>query len=329
MHLHSKFAAISSAALLLAGLAACSTAAPSSGEAADSPLKVVYIPGLTGNPFYSTVACGAQTAAEELGVDFSVQGAATFDVTKQTEVVNAVVASQPDAIMISITDPKAMIAPLAQAKAAGIEIIAIDGDLEDESIMTTNIQADGVAGGELAGEALAELVGFKGSVLSIDIATGSLVSQARIDGFAKAIAKYPEMTNLGTQYSNNDVAKAASIAAAVSTTNADLVGIFSAQTNNTEGAITGIRQAEKTGVVRIVGYDTSEPIIAALADGTLDGTVVQNPRGEGALGVESAVDAIGGETVPRQQAADQVFATPENFETPDVQQYIYDVNCTG
>ena len=255
-----------------------SAAAGSSASTTNSKLgKIVYIPGLTGNPFYSTVSCGASTEAKKDGVDFATQGASTFDVAKQTQILNAVVASKPGAIMISITDPNALIAPLKAAKAAGIKVIGIDGDLADTSVMTTNIQSDGEQGGKLAGEALGKLVGGKGSVLIIDNATGSIVSKARTDGFKAGIAEFPNMKVIGIQYSGNDVSKAASITSTAATTNSDLVGIFTAETNNTEGALTGLREASKTGKIQVVGYDTSDPIVAALKNKTLAGTVVQNP----------------------------------------------------
>jgi ribose transport system substrate-binding protein len=317
------------AALAVAGLlAGCSTAAPAASSGG-KPGKIVYIPGLTGNPFYNTVACGAKTQAAKLGVDFAYQGASTFDVAEQTKILNAVVATQPGAIMISITDPTALVGPLTLAKRQGIQIVGIDGDVADPSVMVTNIQADGEKGGELAGDALAKAVGEKGSVLVIDNATGSVVSKARTDGFAKAIAKYPNMKNIGIQYSGNDVSKAASITSAAATNNPDLVGVFGAETNNTQGALTGVREAGKTGTVKVVGFDTSEPIVAALKDGTLTGTVVQYPRGEGAQGVQSAVDAMAGKPVERNQSADSIFVTPETVNTDQAKQYIYDVNCQG
>ena len=320
-------------------LAACSsssntstgtTSSGSTASATNSKLgKVVYIPGLTGNPFYSTVSCGASTEAAKDGVAFATQGASTFDVAKQTQILNAVVASKPGAIMISITDPNALIAPLKAAKAAGIKVIGIDGDLTDTSVMTTNIQSDGEQGGKLAGEALGKLVGGKGSVQIIDNATGSIVSKARTDGFKAGIAEFPNMKVIGIQYSGNDVSKAASIASTSATTNSDLVGIFAAETNNTEGALTGLREAGKTGKIQVVGYDTSDPIVAALKNKTLAGTVVQNPRGEGAAGIDSAVAAMEGKTVERNQAADAIFVTPDTVDTDKAKSYIYDVNCKG
>ena len=317
------------AALAVAGLlAGCSTAAPAAGTDG-KPGKVVYIPGLTGNPFYNTVACGAKTEAAKLGVDFAYQGASTFDVAEQTKILNAVTATQPGAIMISITDPTALVGPLKVAQRQGIKIIGIDGDIADTSVMTTNIQADGEKGGELAGDALAKAVGEKGSVLIIDNATGSVVSKARTDGFSKAIAKYPNIKNLGIQYSANDVSKAASITSAAATNNPDLVGVFGAETNNTQGALTGVRESGKSGAVKVVGFDTSDPIVAALKDGTLTGTVVQYPRGEGSQGVQSAVDAMAGKTVERNQTADAIFVTPATVGSDQAKQYIYDVNCQG
>ncbi len=322
-------AAAATALVLAAGCSSSKTSSSSASGGSGKAGKIVYIPGLTGNPFYNTVSCGASTEAKKLGVDYSYQGSSTFDVAEQTKIVNAVVATKPGAIMISITDPTAMIAPLTAAKRAGIKIIAIDGDLNDKSVMTTNIQADGEKGGELAGDALAKAVGEKGSVLAIDNATGSVVSKARTDGFQKAIAKYPNMKFIGIQYSNNDVSKAASIVSTTAATNSDLVGIFGAETNNTQGALTGVRESGKSGTVKVVGFDTSDPIVAALKDGTLTGTVVQYPRGEGMTGVQSAVDAMTGKSVPRDQSADSLFVTPDTVNSAQAQQYIYDVNCKG
>ena len=77
--------------------------------------------------------------------------------------------------------------------------------------------------------------------------------------------------------------------------NDNLVGVYTMNTNNTEGAITGLREADKTvDDVKIVGYDTSEPILQALEDGQITGLVVQYPYGAGRLGVDSAVALANG-----------------------------------
>ncbi|MEO6715223.1 MAG: ABC transporter substrate-binding protein [Mycobacteriales bacterium] len=317
---------------------AASSAAPASAAASSAPaaagaakgMKIVYVPGLTGNPFYNTVACGAQAKAKELGAEFKYQGAAEFDVAKQSAIVSALVGEKPSAIMISITDPKAMIGPLKEAKDAGINIIAIDGDLSDESIMSTNIQSDNLVGGALAAKSLVEAVGedLGGEVVGISNNPGSTIGEQREKGFKDELAKHPKFKYLGTQFSKNQQAEAAKIVSVTASSNKKLVGVYTMATNNTEGAVTGLREAGKKPTdVKIVGYDISAPIQQALKDGTITGTVVQFPYGAGQKGVEAAVALANGQTVPRNQATDFVFATPTNLDTPDVQKFIYKLDC--
>ena len=324
MH-RSRLAAVLATSSVLV-LAACG-GGNSGGGGGDEQLSVVYVPGLTGNPFYSTVGCGGRDRAEELGVAFDVQGSSEFDVAAQTAVVNAVIADAPDALMISVTDSTAMAVPLTEAKDAGIDIITIDGDLEDKSIASSNIQSDNEEGGRIAAEQLAALIGEQGEVLAINQTPGNPIGEARERGFREALAEYPGITYLGEQYDENATARAASIASGAASSNPELAGIYSMATNSTEGAITGVREAGRTGDVKVVGYDTSEPIIQALEDGAVDGVVVQYPYREGALGVEAAVALSEGKEVERNQTVPFVFATPENVASDDVQEYLYRTDC--
>jgi len=316
--------------LLAASLAAVgliSTAA-AGAKTGGSAYRVVYIPGLTGNPFYSTVACGAESVAKSLNVDFSVQGAPTFAVTAQTPIVQAVTASHPNAIMISNDDPKAMIPSLLAAQNAGIKIVNIDGDLADMSIGVTNIQSDNTLGGQLAGAAMGKLIHGKGTVVIIDNSPGYPISEERRDGFLDAMKKFPGITVLPVQYSNNSPATAASIVTSTASAHSDFAGVYTVETNNTEGAITGVRDAHLVGKVKIVGYDTSDPIVAGIESGIVSADIVQYPYGEGRLGLESAVKAIQGKAVPREQSQPFVVATPSNIHTATVQRFIYKTSCS-
>ena len=320
-------AVIAGAAIIVAGCGGDDEGSASSGGGQGEKKSIVYVPGLTGNPFYSTVACGAKSVAAKHNVDLSVQGAPEWNVAKQTAIVNALITKKPDAIMISHNDPEAMIVPLKRAEAAGIKIMTIDGDLADTSIAVSNIQSDNLEGGRLAGERMAELIGGKGTVVAIDNDPGFPISEARVQGFKEAIAKHPGIKYLGVKYSHNEVAEAANIVSTTAGSNPDLVGVYAAETNNTEGAITGVREAQKEGKIKIVGYDTSDPIVEALRAGKVHGLIVQYPFGEGQKGVETLVKAIDGDKVQREQKAPFVVATPENVDDPKVQQYIYKLDC--
>ena len=56
--------------------------------------------------------CGIQDEAKKLGVTVNTQGPTKFDPTLQKPIVDSVVASKPDAILIAPTDVNAMQAPL-------------------------------------------------------------------------------------------------------------------------------------------------------------------------------------------------------------------------
>lgn len=306
---------------------ACSVAALSAGAASAADKKVVYIQGLTGNPFYTTVTCGAAEQAKKLSVTFSAQGPAQFDAAMQTRVLNAVIASHPDAIMISVDSEVAMVPPLMQAKAQGIKLVTIDGDAENKDLAVTNIQSDNVKGGMLAAEQMSQLIGGKGEVMALNNAPGADTAGQRLEGFKEGLKKYPGMTFLGVQYSSNQTAKAASLVSSTVAAHPDLAGVFTVTTNNTEGAVTGLREAQRTGKVKVVGFDTSDPIVDDIRKGFIDADVVQFPYGIGAEGLKSAVDALDGKPVQRQITTPFVLATPKNIDSAEVQHYVYKTRC--
>jgi ribose transport system substrate-binding protein len=318
------------AAIAAGGIAASSASASTHARAAGK-YSVVYIPGLTGNPFYSTVACGAAVEAKKLGVSFSMQGAPTFAVNAQTPVVNAVAARHPTAIMISNDDPKAMIPPLLKAQEAGIKIINIDGDLAEKSIGITNIQSNDTLGGQEAGQEMAKLTGGRsGTVLIEDNSPGYLVSEQRRDGLIGYLKKHdPKVKILPITYTNNEVSTAASDVRAAATAHSDLIGVYTVETNNTQGALTGLQAAHLTGKVKLIGFDTSSPIVAGIRSGQVSADIVQYPYGEGMIGLQDAVMAAQGKKVPREQSQPFVVATKANINTPKVQRFIYKTSCSA
>jgi ribose transport system substrate-binding protein len=300
---------------------------PAMAQTAKKPWRITYIQGVTGNPFYISVGCGSAAEAKTLGVDVNVQGPQLYQPQLQTSVLDAVIAAHPDGIMISEDDPVAMTPTLLQAKAAGIKIIMIDGDTLNMSVPISNIQSDDVKGGGLAADALATSIHGKGQVMALMNSPAALVARERLDGFRDEIKKYPGIKYLGVQYSNNDTSRAAQAVSTTAAAHPGLVGVFAITTNNTEGAATGVREAEEVGKIKIVGFDTSDPIVQDVRKGLVAGDVVQAPYQIGEIGVQTMVDALDGKKVPREIRTPFVVATPANIDTPGVKKYIYVTSC--
>jgi len=298
------------------------------GAGPTKPHTITFIQSLTGNPFYDTVACGGADAAKRLGVTFNVQGPAQYQPQMQMRVLDAVIAAHPEGILFAATDPVALTPTLLQAKEQGIKILSIDGDLKDMSVAIANIQSDNVDGGMQAAQHLAELIGDKGEVMAMMNSPSAAVAGQRLEGFTTEIAKHPNIKYIGVQYSNNQTAKAASIVSSTIAAHPELAGVFTITTNNTEGAATGVRESQRVGKVKIVGFDTSDPIVEAIRSGIVSADVVQYPYGVGELGVQMMVDALDGKPIEREVHTPFVIATPANVDTPEVQKFIYKTHCS-
>ena len=168
-------------------------------QAPAKPYKIVYIQGVTGNPFYMSVTCGGAEAAKRLGVTFDAQGPAQYTPALQMRVLNAVIAGQPDGIMFTSDDPVALTATLQEAKDRGIKIISIDGDVKDMSVALSNIQSDNYQGGTQAGRILAELIGDKGKVMAL---MNSPAANVRSSGCSASRTRSPSTRGSATSASS-------------------------------------------------------------------------------------------------------------------------------
>jgi len=295
--------------------------------AAEQPLDVVLIQGVAGDEFYITMDCGAQAAAEELGVNYSVQGPNEFDPTEQIPIVEAVVARQPDAILIAPTERTALIAPLQAAQDAGITVVLVDTIVDDENIGVSRIATDNVEGGRVAGEALVELIGGEGSVFVNTTQPGVSTVEERQQGFEEVIAEEPGIEYLGAEFNNDDATRAAQITSAVLAANPDLAGIFATNLFSAEGAATALRDAEAQEQVQIVGFDASPGQVGQLEEGLVQALVAQNPREIGRLGVETAVASIRGEDFEAQITTPLTVVNQDNLEDPEVRDTLYLGEC--
>jgi len=286
--------------IALAGCAPATTGGDSGGKAGGT-YKITLIKGVNGDPFYVTMACGAQAAADKLGVKLSVTGGDSWSADVQTPVVNSVVAQKPDAVLIAPNDATAMQAPLQQLVSQKIKLVIVDTGVNDESIAASVISSDNLLGGKTAADLLGEQIGGKGSVFVMNVKTGITTTDQRTKGFLDEMAaKYPNVTILDTQYNNDEPAQAASITQAQLAAHPDLAGIFATNVNGAEGTATGLQQAgKKSGDVKVISYDAGPKQVEDLKAGIVQGLVAQDPYTEGMQGVEQAYAALTGGTVKK------------------------------
>lgn len=324
------------AALLLMG-SACSTGTPtttdsaSAGSTPDSSsaadINIAFIQGVIGDNFYISMECGVRDAAEELGVEVSVQGPQKWDPALQQPILTSVSATKPGAILIAPNDVSALQRPLEEA-AKDSKIVLVDTTIEDPSIAVSEIASDNVGGGAAAFAAIQELVPDGGQVLVIDNQPGISTSDARVQGFEEAVAEDSSFEYVGVQYAKNQPAEAANIVTSTLQRYPDLKAIFATNLFSAEGAATGIEQAGATGKVQIIGFDAGPAQVDALKDGTVQAVIAQQPYDIGYQGVQQAVAAINGEPTEAKIQTGFTIVTMENLETEEGQAALYASECS-
>jgi ribose transport system substrate-binding protein len=292
----------------------------------DGDYAITLIQGIAGDEFYITMECGAQEAADELGVTLDVQAGDEFSPTAQIPILEAVIAEGPDAILIAPTDTQALQAPIEAAVDAGITVVLVDTTLEDPSVAVSAIASDNVEGGRQAADALAELIGEEGPVLVVNVQPGISTTDQREQGFAEAIAEYPNITYLGQEYSNNEPEQAAQIVTATLAAEPELAGVFGTNLFSAEGAATGARQAGATDL-QIVSFDAGPAQVEQLEEGLVQALIAQDPADIGRQGIEQAVAALNGEEVTEEITTGFTTITQDNIDDPEVAEALYVPDC--
>jgi len=306
--------------------AAASAAAISSPAFAAEP-KVELVLGIQIG-FHEAIACGARAAAKEYGAAIEVQAAQNYGPADQVPLLNSVMAKSPDFIIMDPTNRTAMVAPIKEAVASGVKVIAVDTTLDDTSMLTARIGTDNVEVGRSVARALAAQLGDKtGKVIMVSSSPGISTVDQRVEGFEEEIKKFPNLTVLPTQNSGNTPAEAQTTFTAVLSANPDLIGVASPSENPTMGVASGIRAAGVKEDVAAVGVDASEAQIEAMKEGLLDALVIQKPFEMGYTAVKYAVAASKGEAVPAETPVGAVIGTRETLDKPEVADFLYKGHC--
>jgi ribose transport system substrate-binding protein len=322
------------AVMLLAFTAACSSSSSSGGTTtggsttSGKTYKLSFIQGVAGDGFYVTMGCGIQAEAKKLGnVTVNIQGPSQFDPTLQNPIIESVTAAKPDAILIAPDDVSASRPPITQAMAAGIKVVLVDTTLSDPSGAVSQISSDNLAGGGDAFAAIKELVPGGGQVLVVTTKPGISTTDQRTAGFAAAAKADPKFSYVGVQYDQDTASLAAQVTLAALQKNPGIVGVFATNLFSAEGAATGIRQAGKSGKVKVVGFDAEPDEITALQQGTVQALIAQSPYVIGTDAVDQAVAALSGKATTPKIGTKFTIITKANLNSASSQAAIYKTSC--
>ncbi len=315
---------------LAIGAAALALAA-GTAAAEDGPIRIEFVAGMVGIPFYTTMECGARDAAAELGVELNWSGAPQWDLALQLPLLQAAVERDPHGVILAPTDPVALITEVQAIMDRGIPVVTVDGSLA-EPVDVQNMRTNNRVAGGLAARAMAEAIGGEGTVLIVALNPAVTGNQDRADGFIEVIeAEFPGIRLLPTEYPGSDQNRAAEIVSAAIQANPDLRGIYTTHSNAAVGTSSAVIGAGKGGEIKIIAYDADPQQVRDLKDGVYDALVVQSPYLEGYDSVTLVTRILRGEVDPATlddvYYPPMVIATRDNIDDPEVAAALYRDSC--
>ena len=275
--------------------------------------------------FWQSMLAGAKKAGDDYGLEVGLFGPTSeTDVNQQVQLVENSISRGVDAIVVAPNSSDALNNVIERARDGGTKVIVADTAVTTESegfIGTDNVKAAEQAGARLC--QLAKDAGNdSGDVMIASSVAGVQVLKDREAGFRTGLKACPNLKVSLVRYNNNDLNTAASQVNDALTANPNLVGIFAANNTSGNGAARAIKDNDAADRIPVVAFDTDPQENAALADGSIDGLVVQNPYFFGYQGVMEAAMATVGNVPPRKLDPGAVLADKENMDTPEVKQLL-------
>lgn len=303
--------------VVLAGITACDEAAeeppPPTAEGPARPVIGLVMKTLT-NPFFAEMERGARRAAEALDVDLVVRTAAQeTSIEQQIAIVDDMVRTDVDAIVIAPGDSGRLIPVLKKAQEHGIVVVNIDNELDPElaaSFGVTAIPFVSVDNAEGARKAAAALVAAAPpgplEALIVEGIRDAANAEARRQGARRAFDEAGRVTVAASETANWKIDEGRAVTEAAFKAHPGIDIVFAANDMMALGAIEYLKAAGRTDVL-VAGYDNLEEARRAIRDGTLVATIDQQAAEQGAAGVELAVKALKGEELPRRTMLDTLI----------------------
>jgi len=280
------------------------------GGDADELVIVVIPKGMT-HEHWQSVRRGAERCASDLLASENRRVRIIFDgplrerdAMEQIRIVDRRVATGADGIVLAPQHSRTMTACVRRAADAGLPVVVIDSGLADPDHFVKYVATDNYRGGCLAAEHLiGELKRRRKETPKLILfryAVGSESTEQREKGFEDTARRLcPDAVWLSTdRYAGSTRDSAMREAGPLVFQYRDQVdAVFAPNESSASGLVDVLRSQELNGKVMVMGFDSSQPLLHAVQNGDVVGSVLQDPYRMGYLSTWCAVRHRLGEDV--------------------------------
>jgi ribose transport system substrate-binding protein len=294
----------------------------SAGGGSGKKHKLAFVTN-NASDFWTIARKGTEKAAAELpNVDAEFRITSDGTAAEQQRVVEDLLAKGVEGIAISPVDPVNQL-PMLNRAAGQAMVITQDSDAPNSS-RACYIGTDNVAAGRQAGTLVKEALPQGGKIMVFVGVLDAANAQQRYQGLKEALTG-SNIQILDVRTDNTDRVRAKSNAADTLVNHPDIAGMVGLWSYNGPAIVSAVREAGKTGKVKIVAFDEEDETLSGIKDGSIYATVVQQPFEFGYRSMELMGKYLDGDkaVIP---ATKQIFVPTLAIKKEEVEEFTKKIN---
>ena len=293
------------------------TEEPASGAA---EITVALVMKTLTNPFFVEMEKGAREAEVELGINLLVKtGAQETSIEQQITIIDNLIEDQVDAIVVAPADSTELLPVLKKAQDAGIVIINVDNRLDPEAaeqvglVGVPYISVDNEQGAYLSARYISDQITTPTQVAILEGIRSAGNAEDRKNGALRALGENDNVQVVAMETAHWKIDEAYEVTGQLFEQYPDIGALFCANDMMAFGVLRYLEETGQTGVL-VAAYDALEEAKEAIRAGTLAATIDQQAALQAYTGVQYAVRALDGESLPLETLVDVMLVTQENVD---------------
>lgn len=285
-----------------------------------SKKKVALVMKTLTNPFFIEMEKGARKAESELGIELIVKtGAQETSIVQQISIVEDLINSKVDAIVIAPGSSTDLIPILKKAQDNNIKIVNIDNRLDKAACEKIGlkdvpfISVNNEEGSYQAAKYISDKIKVPTKVAIIEGIRDADNAESRRKGALRAFNANPNIQVVASETANWKIDEAQNTTAQIFKRNSDIGALFCANDMMALGAIQYMDANNKKNVL-IAGFDDLDEAESAIKSGKMQVTVNQQADIQGYTGVKYALEMINGKTEAAETTVDVKIITLDNLK---------------
>ncbi len=233
------------------------------------PYRIVVVThGQAADPFWSVVKNGVDQAGKDMRVTVEYQAPETFDMVAMSQLIDAVVASNPDGLVVSVPDADALGPSIKAAVAAGIPVISINSGAEvaEELGVLAHIGQTEREAGYGGGQRMAA-AGAK-HALCVNHEVGNVALDLRCEGFTAAMTEAGGTVDV-LAVDLADPTDAANRIGAALTADESIDSMLTLGPGSALPALQALTDQQLLGTTLLATFDLAPEVLEAIRDGNM------------------------------------------------------------